>query len=502
MTLMIKGANAPLPKGPFHISVARERRPGSPLMSVAAVLLDAAGRARGAADVIRADTPPHASGAVRHLGGAQEGGRLVHRLQVDERAVEPAVQRVLIAVFAPGGTFGAVVEVAGGEGRAVARYEPVDAGGETALVLGELYRRDGAWRFRAVGQGYTAGPAALAADYGVPTGCLPAAPLPGPAMTEVHKEAAPRPGSSPAALAVPAAAAVLTMSKAVPKQAAEAVPAGEASRIGPAAGLYEGHGKQELTVPNPEPGRPAVVEFERLRGPRPHSWLYIWRLDETGTVDQLCVFSSTRDARGRFPVFSEGEPEARLRIEASGDWRLRIRPVDTVDVLGGRAEGRGPFVLRYAGPPALLRAACDGPEDVTGYVHTVQPDGTGHRVGQIGSRIPMTGPLAVGPEGWCHVFVKLDHAAAWKLEVLPVGAARTLDGKLSGHGWEVVAMPASAKVKVRVDRGSESDTIVMATMDAHLRPERQLCGEPGVHPVPAGLVAIRTSEKWSLKVRR
>ncbi|KUJ69454.1 hypothetical protein ACZ90_11240 [Streptomyces albus subsp. albus] len=52
----------------------------------------------------------------------------------------------------------------------------------------------------------------------------------------------------------------------------------------------------------------------------------------------------------------------------------------------------------------------------------------------------MTGLLAVGPEGWCHVVMKLDHAASWKLEVLPLDDVRELKRKLSGHGWELVEM--------------------------------------------------------------
>ncbi|MFF3314356.1 TerD family protein [Streptomyces sp. NPDC003035] len=746
MTIIIKGANTPLPGGPFRIAVAREDRPGTPLVAATAVLLDAAGRVRGEADVVRGDRPSHPSGAARHLGGAAEGGLLVQRLEVDEEAVEPAVQRVLIVVLAAGGTFGAVaglsVEVAGAEGPPVARYEVTDAGGETALVLGECYRRNGAWRFRAVGQGYSAGPAALAADYGIPPEALPAAPVPGPAMTEVHKESAPPtgaipggamgltasdtapggataaadPGRAPAggrqetggsvaasgaqltaqaaslaaslakmlgptagseqgSVPVPASEVfheahgegdqVLSFGRPAPKgpliiemsvagggrftvaaldgedaqdhvlldttapirearvlavrgkralrlrveaagawtlrvlslgaarrlddtvsgtgpdvllhdgpaadltlshhgqpsarfeaatapldrveparrkpladdddrvEATHPVPAGpllvlvsaeagwtaeltpapghhrtpeEAERARArslATGVYEGRGKLELTVVNPEPGRPAVVEFERTRVPERHSWFWIWRLDETGEVDQLSIFSTTRDARGQLLVFAKGEPEVRVRVEGSGDWRLRVRPLDTVEALGKSAKGRGQAVLRYAGPPALIRATCEGSEETDSYVHTVQPDGTSDRVGMIGTRRPMTGPLAVGPEGWCHVVVKLDHAASWKLEVLPLADAREVKRKLSGHGWELVEMTDSAaKVEVRVDPGAETDTIVLATMDANLRPERQLCAGPGVYPVPSGLIGVRTTEKWSLKVRR
>ncbi|MCX5195729.1 TerD family protein [Streptomyces sp. NBC_00249] len=721
MTIMFKGANAPLPGGPFRITVVREDRPGAPLVAAVAVLVDAVGRVRGEGDVVRGDRPSHPSGAVRYLGGAAEGGRLVQRLEVDEEAVEPAVQRVLIAVLASGGTFVAVaglsVEVAGGEGPLVVRYEVTDAGGETALVLGECYRRNGAWRFRAVGQGYRAGPAALAADHGIPLEALPAAPVPGPAMTEVHKEAAPPAGvlpvGSPAAVgggSVAARGAQLNAqaaslaaslgqilgSGAGPEQGAVPVPDGElfhevhgegeqvlsfgrpapegpliiemsvagggpfgvatldrddaqdqvlfdttapvrearalavrgkralllrvvaagawtlrvlslgaARRLegtvsgagpdvllheGPAAdltlrhhgprsarfeaataqldrvepdrrkpladddgraeathqvtagpllvlvsaqagwsaeltpapghhrtpqeaeraltrslatGVHEGRGTLELTVVNPEPGRPAVVEFERTRVPKRHSWFWIWRLDEKGEVEQLSIYSTTRDARGQMLAFAKGEPEVRVRVQGSGDWRLRVRPIDTVEALGRRAKGRGQAVLRYAGPPALIRATCEGSDEAFSYVHTVQPDGTSDRVGRFGTLAPMTGPLAVGPEGWCHVVVKLDHAASWKLEVLPLGEVRELKRKLSGQGWELVEMTGSAaQVEVRVDPGAESDAIVLATMDAYLRPERQLCGEPGVHLVPPGLIGVRTAEKWSLKVRR
>ena len=42
---------------------------------------------------------------------------------------------------------------------------------ETALVCLEVYRRDGTWRLRAVGQGYADGLAGLARDFGVDVAC-------------------------------------------------------------------------------------------------------------------------------------------------------------------------------------------------------------------------------------------------------------------------------------------------------------------------------------------
>jgi tellurium resistance protein TerD len=38
---------------------------------------------------------------------------------------------------------------------------------ETTVIFGELYRREGEWKFRAVGAGYSAGLQGLVQDYGV-----------------------------------------------------------------------------------------------------------------------------------------------------------------------------------------------------------------------------------------------------------------------------------------------------------------------------------------------
>lgn len=45
-----------------------------------------------------------------------------------------------------------------------------DASSETAMIFGELYRYNGEWKFRAVGQGYNSGLAGIARDFGVNVG--------------------------------------------------------------------------------------------------------------------------------------------------------------------------------------------------------------------------------------------------------------------------------------------------------------------------------------------
>jgi tellurium resistance protein TerD len=53
-------------------------------------------------------------------------------------------------------------------GEELARYDlSEDAATETAMVFGELYRNNGDWKFRALGQGYSTGAVGIAQEYGV-----------------------------------------------------------------------------------------------------------------------------------------------------------------------------------------------------------------------------------------------------------------------------------------------------------------------------------------------
>ncbi|WP_100836037.1 TerD family protein [Kitasatospora fiedleri] len=54
------------------------------------------------------------------------------------------------------------------DGAEIARYDlSEDASSETAMIFGELYRYQGEWKFRAVGQGYASGLRGIALDFGV-----------------------------------------------------------------------------------------------------------------------------------------------------------------------------------------------------------------------------------------------------------------------------------------------------------------------------------------------
>ncbi|MFH9726133.1 TerD family protein [Streptomyces sp. NPDC017254] len=146
-------------------------------MTASALLLDATGRAVGHLVLERAGTV---------------GDRSADRLDLDTERVGADVRRIVLVAVVHDSSLGRVPGLAvrtssASTGERLALYEIDDATTETALVLGEYYRRDGGWKFRAVGEGYDAGLGALAEDFGisvpvpVPVSAPAAAPAPAPA---------------------------------------------------------------------------------------------------------------------------------------------------------------------------------------------------------------------------------------------------------------------------------------------------------------------------------
>jgi tellurite resistance protein TerA len=208
---MQKGANVPVAAETLRVEVSWQRGAGAPDVDASALLL-AAGKVRSDGDFVFYNQPVHASGAVRHEGRQAQGTLVTDALSADLGSVEPAVERVLIAASADGGTFGRVPGLCvritdAGSGAELARFESADATVETAFVLGELYRRQGGWKFRAVGQGYESGLAGLATDFGINVD-ESAGPVREPAQTpQPAPHSAAAPPQTPAPTPTPAAAA-------------------------------------------------------------------------------------------------------------------------------------------------------------------------------------------------------------------------------------------------------------------------------------------------------
>ncbi|MEU0137357.1 TerD family protein [Streptomyces sp. NPDC006296] len=205
---MHKGSNIVVPARAVRVELGWHTSPGTPDVDASALLL-VEGKVRSDADFVFYNQPAHASGAVRHEGKRTAGGTVTDSLAVDLARVEPAIDRVVVAASADGGAFGRVTGlhvriVDGANGSEIARFDTADATVETAFILGELYRRQGAWKFRAVGQGYDTGLAGLATDFGISVDepqKAPRPPAPAPAAP------APSPRSAPASPAAPSSPA-------------------------------------------------------------------------------------------------------------------------------------------------------------------------------------------------------------------------------------------------------------------------------------------------------
>ncbi|MFJ4461177.1 TerD family protein [Streptomyces sp. NPDC088928] len=168
---MLKGANVPVAAQAVRVELGWRTSPGTPDVDGSALLL-VSGKVRGDADFVFYNQPSHASGAVRHEGKRTVGDGMTDTLAVDLARVESAIDRVVLAASADGGTFGRVTGLYvritdAANGSEIARFDSADATVETAFILGELYRRQGAWKFRAVGQGYDTGLEGLATDFGI-----------------------------------------------------------------------------------------------------------------------------------------------------------------------------------------------------------------------------------------------------------------------------------------------------------------------------------------------
>ncbi|WP_345627627.1 TerD family protein [Streptomyces thinghirensis] len=213
---MSKGSNTPVPTTALRVELGWRSGPGVPDADASALLL-VGGKVRSDADFVFYNQSAHSSGAVRHEGKREAGGRVTDSLLVDLARVEPAIETVILAASSDGGSFGKVpdlyIEVRDAVRNTVAaRFDNPGATVETAFVLGEFYRRQGAWKFRAVGQGYDSGLEGLATDYGIsvdePQQTAPAAPPapPAPAVTAPPAPAAPPVTQPPPPAKRPAAA--------------------------------------------------------------------------------------------------------------------------------------------------------------------------------------------------------------------------------------------------------------------------------------------------------
>jgi tellurium resistance protein TerD len=152
-------------------------------LDASAFLLGASDKVRGDADFIFYNNLRSSDGSVEHTGDNRtgEGDGDDEALKVELGKVPADVQKIAVSVTIHEGearrqSFGMVSNafirvVNDVTGREIARYDlSEDASTETAMIFGEVYRHNGEWKFRAVGQGFKGGLAPMARNYGVNVG--------------------------------------------------------------------------------------------------------------------------------------------------------------------------------------------------------------------------------------------------------------------------------------------------------------------------------------------
>ncbi|MDT9690321.1 TerD family protein [Streptomyces sp. P9(2023)] len=340
MTQLPRGANVPVPtQAALQVAVAWRAVPGAPFVDVSALLLDGGGRVRGDGDLVFYNQAEHPSGAVRHLGKSAPGApgsAAADWLWLDLARVEPAIGRIVVAASADGGAFGQVpgldVRVTDLSGAPVAYFAIGDATRETAFVLGEFYRQEGGWRFRAVGQGYASGLAGLATDFGIVVEAPPA-PIPGPGYVP--------PAPAPTYVADPFS-----------------------SSFRPST--HQGRGKETVHCDPTLPPGWALLEIESY-----HSIsTTIESCDAHGRAEDFLLMAYEDDVRARTVALVPPDRPLTLRVDADTPWTLRVLPLTHARRFDSHIEGHAHDLVVYDGPPGVLDFSHHGESNFTVHRHT------------------------------------------------------------------------------------------------------------------------------------
>lgn len=149
-------------------------------LDASAFLLQANGKVASDSDFIFYNNLRSSCGSVVHQGDNRtgEGEGDDEKLIVELDKVPASVDKIVFTVTIHdaltrrqnfGQVSNAFIRLVNNEtNNEVARYDlQEDSSTEIAMIFGELYRHNGEWKFRAVGQGFSGGLAALCANFGI-----------------------------------------------------------------------------------------------------------------------------------------------------------------------------------------------------------------------------------------------------------------------------------------------------------------------------------------------
>ena len=183
-----QGGNAPAPGNALTVTFVWSAAGGIDA-DASAYLLTAAGKVRGDTDMVFYNQPEGGGGGIRFAASNGQGA-----FEVDLARLPDEIERIVFCVTINDAQTraqtlalldGAEISVAARDVSDAVRFRPqLASASEAAMIFGELYRRNGQWKFRAVGQGFNGGLAPLARSFGIDVADeapAPAAPPPPPA---------------------------------------------------------------------------------------------------------------------------------------------------------------------------------------------------------------------------------------------------------------------------------------------------------------------------------
>lgn len=183
---LAKGANAPIAGSKLTIVVSHK----GPDTDLSALQLTPAGKVRSDKDFVFYGEERSPEGGVVYVKKEPKDGGYRHELSVLPGLVPDAIEKIALtltidpetpATFA--GVSALSISILDDSGTEIVTIQP-EGSTETALILAELYRRNGAWKVRHVGQGFNNGLKGIATSFGVTVDDDPkpaAAPTPPPA---------------------------------------------------------------------------------------------------------------------------------------------------------------------------------------------------------------------------------------------------------------------------------------------------------------------------------
>ncbi|MFI6859167.1 TerD family protein [Streptomyces sp. NPDC050421] len=399
---LVRGQNHTLPQTRLEIRVSA----GAPVVA-GATLGDDRGTVRGVEWIAHPGSPQLPGLEVSRQAAAE------HRLAVDLDALPEAVHRVTVLLALPleaGGPnrFGAVaspfVAVTGLDGTEIATFTLTGLDTESAVAALELYRRQGAWKVRAVGQGYAGGLAAMLADQGVTGAADLARSIQEAVARGLDRSVAPPPPRTPEGERVrhagsPASAQGAGRPQAGPLPGPDEPAAPAATPVAPASAPAGGpidyaHPRRQAAAPPPpppaappaQPGRPATPVAGDATGWSMDERLYnqVWGMFEDLARTAAAYRSAVDFAESRMDQELERTlSDPRSRIGGAGDLAREQARAKRDELTGRAREALDRDLAQLAAEAAVVEPAL--PAAYAGWDNPVWH----------GYRVPMEIPMAL-----------------------------------------------------------------------------------------------------------